>query len=633
MTATALILLASLAVLPADRLALADRLFNRGDYASAETEYLALVGEPSIAADELDYRLAECARAAGDAADAATRYAALAESFPDSRHAASARLQIALAASGDERLRRLTALDTDRVETSVRAAALYHLGAERNDAALLERCAKADPKGRYAPYAELRRGTILTQAGDASARRKGVEVLLGIAFGGTPLADDALFLAASVSYREKKYGEAGSLFRRYRKMFPEGRHADEAKTLSVWCDYTEGRYADAAAACGEGKTDDLAYVKACCAAQSGGDAAPLFRAYLDGFPEGRYRKDAALQLARLEFSAAVAANDAAKAVEAAKRAAADGTVADALRLAWTYEKAGRAAEAEAEYARIVRDSPKTEAAAKALYAQAMSAARAGDWTRAELRLAEALATGRLDAEQRTNALYWRGVAAVRIGHGTEGADFLREALNGGTLGLDEAREARLAVADEDLKSGRVEAAKAAYAGLVRDGACARMSAAKVREVGELLGGEAAETCAKALTAQPSPEWRQAGWEMLGRREEAREAYTAAIAAYRKAMAEPAKTEAAAAAALALGKLEVRAGEHDAAEATLKAAVSLNAGRPAARGEAYLALAQNARAKGDAQGARGYATVVTTLFADPKLVAEAEKILKEVSEVK
>ena len=624
------IVLAALAVLPSDRLAMADRLFNRGDYKAAEAEYRSLVGEKSVAADELEFRLAECERATGRAEEAGRRYAAIAERFPDSRHAASARLQLALAARGDDRRRRLAALDSDRVEASVRAAALYHLGAEGGDADALARCVKADPKGRYAPYADLRRGTILTQADDAATRRKGVEVLLGIAFGGTPLADDALFFAASVSYRERKYGEAGSLFRRYRKMFPNGRHAEEAKTLSVWCDYTEGRYADAAAACGEGKSDDLAYVKACCAAQTGGDAAPLFRRYLDEFPEGRYRKDASLQLARLEFSAAVAAKDAAKTVEAAKRAAAAGTPADALVLAWAYESAGRVAEADAEYSRVVKEHPKSPEAAQALFAQGMSAARAGDWAKCEIRLAEALAAGGLPDERRTLALYWRGVAATRIGHEAEGAGFLREALKG-ALGLDESREARLLVADDDMRGGRVAEAKAAYAALVREGACARMSAEKAREVGELLGGDEAAACAKSLTEQKSPEWRQVGWEMLGRREEARESYTAAVAAYRKAMAEPAKTEAAARASLALGRLEVRAGEHDAAEATLKEAVRLNAGSPAARGEAYLALARNAQAKGDAKAARGYATVVVSLFADKPLVDAAQKILDETKE--
>ena len=624
---TLALLLAALAVLPADRLAMADRLFNKGDYAAAAVEYKALVGEPSIAADELSYRLAECARLTGRADEAARHYAALVRDAPDSQHAGAARLQLALAATGDARERALAALDTDRVAPSVRAAALYHLGAEKNDAEILRRCVQAEPKGRYVPYADLRRGTLLTNAADAATRRKGVEILLGIAFGKSALADEALFLAASVSYREKKFGEAGSLFRRFRKMFPDGAHAAEARTLSVWCDYMEGRYADAAAACGAGETDDLAYVKACCAAQTGDDAAArvLFRKYLDDFPKGRYRADADLQLARLEFTAAVRANEPAQIVEAARRAAAAGTAADALRLAWAYEKAGRADEADAEYARIVRTHAQTDEAAQALQARAMAAARAGDWAKAELLLAEALATGRL-GERKASALYWRGVAAMRLGHEAEAAGFLAEALTLG-LGLDESREARLMLAEHDLKNGRTDAAKAAYARLVKEGACARMSAARIHAVGELLGGEAAAICAKALVAEKTPDWRQAGWAMQGRCDEARGAYSAAIDAYRQALAEPAQTESAASAALALGRLESRAGEHAAAKATLEKAVTLNAAHPAARGAAYLALAENARAAGDGKAARGYATVVTTLFADPALVAAAEKILK------
>ncbi len=47
------IVLAAIAVLPADRLAMADRLFNRGEYAAAKEEYAALRGEKSVPADAL----------------------------------------------------------------------------------------------------------------------------------------------------------------------------------------------------------------------------------------------------------------------------------------------------------------------------------------------------------------------------------------------------------------------------------------------------------------------------------------------------------------------------------------------------------------------------------------------------
>jgi len=131
-----------------------------------------------------------------------------------------------------------------------------------------------------------------------------------------------------------------------------------------------------------------------------------------------------------------------------------------------------------------------------------------------------------------------------------------------------------------------------------------------------------------LTESPAPEWRQAGWALLGECEERAEAYTAAIAAYRKCLAEKATTEELATAALKLGKLEARAGELDSSDITLKRAISLNSSNPAARAEAYVTLAKNAGARGDWQSARAYATVVTSLFGEGAAVTEAQRILAE-----
>ena len=65
---------------------------------------------------------------------------------------------------------------------------------------------------------------------------------------------------------------------------------------------------------------------------------------------------------------------------------------------------------------------------------------------------------------------------------------------------------------------------------------------------------------------------------------------------------------------------------DRAEATLTRAVELNAASPRARAEAYVAMARNAEGKGDVATAVKYATVVTSLFSDAELCAEAKKIL-------
>ena len=628
------LLVFAITVLPSDRMAMADRLFNNGKYEEAAKEYKALAGQDGIAADEILFRLAECDRVAGRTAEALRGYADLFTKYPESDHAGRARFLNAMGRTGLERRKLLAELDSDRVDLVTRTAALYHLGSEASDPEPLEKCVKLDPKGEYAPYANLKYGTILNGSEDPAVRRKGVEVLLGLAFGGGKLADEALYLAAIQSYREKKYSEAGSLFRRYRKMFPEGEHFEETRSMAAWCDLLQGRYADAAALCGDGETDDLAYIRAACAYSTGDNetALRLFRKYLDDYPKGAYRADAELPIARIEFDAAAATNDVARTIESAKRGfGLSKLAADELRLAWAYEKAGKPAAAAAEYAQVARNFPKSDEAAEAMFRKAMIDARDDNWSAAELALAEAMASGKL-GKRTAEATYWRGVAAMKLGHEVEGSGFLENAVAAG-IGLDESREARLMVADFDYRSGRVEQAKAAYAKLVKEGACERMSAARILAVGRLVDVDDAEICARALAKSETPEWRQAGWGLLGDCEMKRAAYSAAIEHYRKCLAEPAKTEAAAASALALGKLEFRAGEFENADRTLKRAIELNAANARVRAEAYVTLAKNAGAKGDWKSAVAYATVVTSLFDDAAFCAEAKKIVDAHPEAK
>ena len=630
---TAALLIAAIAVLPSDRLVMADRLFNRGRYADAEAEYRALVGAKDIAEDELLFRLAECDRAAGRNDAAKKGYQAIFGKFPDSRHAPRARFMYAMGMQGLERRRLLLELDSDRVPADIRAEALYRVGQEADDVEILARCVKLAPKGRFAPYASLRIGRHLTQSEDPADRRKGVEMLLGIAFGGGENADEALYLAAIQCYRDKKYGEAGSLFRRYRKMHPKGKYLSEARSMSVWSDFLQGRYADAAAACGDGETDDLAYVKAASAYAMGDNerALALFRKYLEDFPQGQYRANAELPIARIEFDSARKTQDVSRAVESARRSFGLSKLAsDQLRLAWAYEKAGNAEAAAVEYDEIAKNFQGSEEAAEALYRRAMLSAAEGNWSGAELSLAEALASGKLGKRQGM-AFYWRGVAAMKLGHESAAVGFLRQALEAG-LGLDEAREARLMLADHDYKAGNRDAARAAYAALVREGACARMSASRIFAVGKFLGGAEGEPCAKELAKRDSPEWRQTGWALLGECEEARESYAAAISSYRKALAENARTESLAAATLRLGKLEFRAGEFDKADLTLKKSLGLNASDACARAEAYVTLAKNAEGSGDVKSAVAYATAVVSLFDDDEMCAEAKRILAAHPEV-
>ena len=123
----------AITVLPSDRMAMADRLFNNGKYEEAAAEYKALSGQEGIAADALLFRLAECDRVAGRSAEALKGYAELLAKYPESEHAAQARFLNAMGHQGLERRKLLAELDSDRIDLETRTAALYHLGSEASE--------------------------------------------------------------------------------------------------------------------------------------------------------------------------------------------------------------------------------------------------------------------------------------------------------------------------------------------------------------------------------------------------------------------------------------------------------------------------------------------------------------------
>ena len=628
MNLIATFLVAAMAITPADRLAMADRLFNKGAYQDALKEYAALYRmEAAAAKDDLLFRLAECYRAVGRLEDSRRIYNLLVKNFPASKYAARSRLMAALSAEGQTRKEELLLLDTDSAPKEIRAAALYYLGVADNDAEKLSRSIKLSPKGKYAPYAKLRRASILANSGDTKEKRDAVQLLTDIAFGpDKEFAEDALYLAAATSYGDKKYREAGSLLHRYLKTYPDGKHKAEVIRVCAWCDYLQDKYTDALALCQQLDSDDTAYLAGAAhyALRENEIALDKFREYLQKYPTGRYRAEAELPLARLEFSEAEKSGDTQKLVDAAQRAAAMSNASqDHLRLAWAYEKTGNLDDALKEYVDIAEKHPGTREAAESMYLKAMIDLRESRWNAADLALKEALA-GNLDQRRHAESKYWRGIASVKLDHEEEGVALLREAIEGG-ISLDMMREAKLIIADHEYNSGNVETAKAAYRELVANGAAARMSAKKAFTVGKLIESK---DCAKALTDSEAPEWRQAGYSLLGTIEEREKNYQAAIDAYRKAVEELVETDELPKTMLRLGVLETNNGEFDKAERTLVKAVDLNKEDVLARAEAYLNLAKVAVGKGDKEQASGYATVVSTLFDKTPFAAEAERIVEE-----
>ena len=638
------ILAVAVAVLPSDRMAMADRLLDKGDYARAKTEYVAVKGAAGIPEDEIIYRLAECDRLSGDSNEARRLYGELLNKYPLSRHAHRSQLMKALLSDGDEKINALRILDSDRVEPAIRARALYNIGITLNDRNALKRCVEVEPNGPYFYYAKFHASSLAADDPSAAVRRTAIEELWEVYLKtkNEKLKKEALYSVALRSYKEKRYDHSSRFFRAFLKSYSDDSRVSLARNYAAWSDYLAGKYSDAASLCGDGSTDETAYLLA-ASAYGAGDrdkARGLMERYLERYPAGKFRKAVELPLARMSFEDAEKSGDAVKMVETARRAALiSKTSFDKLRLAWAYEKNGRDNEAISEYVAIAKDFSGTENALEALYRKALLDIRAGRWSAAEMSLAEMLSSG-LKTAREGEALYWRGICAVRLGHETKGSEYLKAALNK-SISLDSIREAKLVLADIDFKAGRIKESREAYRQLVKEGATSRMSAAKLYSVGQFLlsgnGGEPhleeAKLCARAIlaAAENSPEWKQLAFDLLGRSEEAGGELTSAIGSYRQALAENVCTERRRTAALNLGILLCRSGESSEAETVLKEAVNLNSGDSSARARAYLHLAKVRELVEDRQGARDYATVVTALFNDPEIVAEAQKILNSNSD--
>lgn len=633
------VLLAAVTVLPSDRMAMADRLFDKGEYERAKSEYIAIKGEPGIPADELLYRIAESCRLSGESEKARRHYGELINKHVYSRHLNRSRLMRALLLEGEAKVSELKLLDSDSVRNDIRACALYNIGVARGDRDALKRCIRLDPKGPYVHYAKFHHASLCADDPNPAVRRSAVGELMDVCIQSKDanLAREALYFAAVRSYGDKQYGEASILFRRYMGKYPSDSRLDSARRYAAWSDFLDGKYADASSLCGDGSTDDAAYILAASAYSMGerDRARELMKSYLDRFPAGKYRSSVELPLSRIEFEDAEKKGDVPRMIESARRSAMlSKSAADRIRLAWAYEKGGDEKTASDHYLQIAKEFPDSDEALESLYRKSLIDIKAGRWLNAEQSLSKILSSGKKTSRE-AEALYWRGISAVRLGHEEIGVGYLKKALAKG-ISLNSSREARLILADEDFKAGREESAREIYRQLVKEGAAERMSAAKLSAVGWFLlsgkGGEScpaeAKECAKALlkTVGDAPAWRQEAFALLGEAEEAAGEIAAAVGSYRQALAENICTERRRHVALRLGILLCRIGEATEAEDVLNEAVRLNMNDTAQRAKAYLYLAKVRKSIDDGDGAVKYATYVTSLFNEPEAVSEAQKII-------
>lgn len=413
--------------LPADRLQLANQLLKRGLESEALREYEAVRGADGVPQDLVLYRIGEICRGLPKprVADALAAYDELVRKFPVSKYADYARLGRAVLLAEPQRSAALLELDRRETPPDVRANALYRLG-EANEKArrtaeaadFYRRAADAAPDGEIARFARLRAASMLASSGRSSDRRSSQQVYLDLAESpDAKVAEEALFFAAMLSYRDRRYAEASALFSRLSSRFPDGAHAGEAATYAAWANYLCGKHVEslrlASALRGRGN-EDADYLAAASLKALGRTAEALaaYREYLAAHPSGRHADAAWAErlgaLAALGDSRGVLDELSRRAEPPAKSAA----------LAWSHGCEAAIAVTNfplaIEYARLVvgcKDSPQ---APNATYRLAWLLEQTKDWSKAAAAY-RILARHWPDGPLAAQALFQAGVDEIKGG--------------------------------------------------------------------------------------------------------------------------------------------------------------------------------------------------------------------------
>ncbi|MBO7166128.1 MAG: tetratricopeptide repeat protein [Kiritimatiellae bacterium] len=288
-------------VLPLDRFAFANQLAERHLYAEALLEYELVKGVKEIPQDELLFRMAEAYRALGRKTQAYKCYSDLLSSNPQSVYADYSRLNRALLGSGETRISDLKALNRQGVSNKIRATVLYYLGeiaqeAKNNKEALeyFNESIKLGGKEKVADLAMFKKGTVLSESSSPQDRRQAMFMYYQLADSNDRrLAQEALFFAAMISYREGNWREASMLFRRLAKDFPRSSRVKDAREFSTWAEYLSGQYSEAltmAAFLRDDGNEDGAYIVAASLRmlERLNDALVAYEYALEKYPRGKY---------------------------------------------------------------------------------------------------------------------------------------------------------------------------------------------------------------------------------------------------------------------------------------------------------------------------------------------------------
>ena len=409
--------------LPADRLALANQLTKRGLYADALREYESLRDSTAVPRDEVLFRLGETYRLLDKKANALKCYEQLLAAAPESRYVDYARLNRAALLDGPAREKELRELDRSTANTTIRATALYYLGesAEKSKdvkaaADFYTRAAKLAGSNEIARVANMRGASLLAASPNAEDRQQALITYLNLAHASDPqLAEESLFFAGMLSYRDGRYPAAVTIFRTLSDKFPDSARTREAAIYAAWANYLSGRTAEAleiASPLRIQNLEDAWYLTAASlkALERRADAKAAYDAALAKFPKGRYADVEWTD--RLELLAATG-DHAGVLAELKARINPPKSTADR---AWSYGYEAAIAltnyPSAIEFARLVASKQDSPLAPNAHHSLAWLLEKTGDWRGAAgtyRRLAEQWPASALAAQ----ALYQAGVAEIK----------------------------------------------------------------------------------------------------------------------------------------------------------------------------------------------------------------------------
>ena len=270
-----------------DRLQFADGLYARGMHELALKEYETFLRDftNSPKADVVHYRMGECDRGLGKAADAESEFNFVYTNFPTSEFKFKAGFKRAdLAAEtnrNDEAIGMLRDLINQKAPDDIAAAALYRIGeicekTGKNDDALttFEQVRNRYPATAFYSYALLKLGQACGR--DKAKQDQALEMfrLAAEKPANDRIAAEATFQMAEILFGKKAYDKSAEAYKKLLVQFPADQRAAESKLQAAWACQNAGLYVDALGIADEalkGDTGDKKaewlYLKANCERQ------------------------------------------------------------------------------------------------------------------------------------------------------------------------------------------------------------------------------------------------------------------------------------------------------------------------------------------------------------------------------